>query len=548
MRKQEARDKVGKLEGRVKEVAGVMTGNRKLEREGSRQRAGGAVQESVGKARRNVGEIEYRGEVMSTHVTLHRRQAAAAVILTTMVLAGGCTMNAATGHRQFSLIGEQQEIAMGRDASKDVAQSMGLVDNPELQTYVQQVGATLAADSERPDLPWTFAVVDDPVVNAFALPGGFIYVTRGILAHFNSEAELASVMGHEIGHVTARHSVQQMSQAQLANIGLGVAMIASEDFQKYAGLASQGLQLMFLKFSRDDEREADSLGLRYLVRDGYDPHQMAKVFDTLARVSQAEGGGGIPVWASTHPAPERRAESISEQVQQLTGDQQTGRVDRDSYLHRLEGLVFGDDPRQGYAVGNIFYHPELAFQLTFPPGWVIVNQRQAVGALSPAKDAVVVLTLAEEGSPQAAAEAFFKQGDVERGNSWRQGYYYFRTVASSQQSQTLRGVAGFVSEGGHVYRLLGYTAGERWDSFGSDLQRCLASFTKLTDRHHLQVKPKLVRVVTLPRQMTVAEVARRYSSTVDAAELALLNGVGIDQRLERGQVVKIVVGGELPGS
>jgi predicted Zn-dependent protease len=228
-----------------------------------------------------------------------------------MLLMAGCSMNPATGQRQLALIGEQQEIALGQQSAESALAQFGRYDDAELQEYVAGVGQRLAAASERPNLPWSFTVVDDPVVNAFALPGGPIFVTRGILAHFGSEAELASVLGHEIGHVTARHSVEQMSTAQLANLGLGVAMIASESFRPYAGLAAQGLQLMFLKFSRDDESQSDELGLRYMTRTGYDPNEMPKMFATLDRISAAQGEGGR-IGDSTHqpgaPREHRRAD------------------------------------------------------------------------------------------------------------------------------------------------------------------------------------------------------------------------------------------------
>ena len=167
---------------------------------------------------------------------------------------------------------------MGREYDQDVAASIGLYADSGLQRYIQQFGARLAATSERPNLPWSFHVVDDPVVNAFALPGGFIYVTRGILAHLNSEAELAGVVGHEIGHVTARHSVSQMSKQQLAQIGLAVGTIASPEFERFGALASAGLGVLFLKYSRDAERQADDLGLRYMRRVNYDPREMPHVF------------------------------------------------------------------------------------------------------------------------------------------------------------------------------------------------------------------------------------------------------------------------------
>src|SRR5207249_7583393 len=177
------------------------------------------------------------------------------LILIMLAAVAACAVNPATGSRQLMLISESQEIAMGRDYDKQVAASIGLYADSGLQRYIQQFGARLAATSERPNLPWSFHVVDDPVVNAFALPGGFIYVTRGILAHLNSEAELAGVVGHEIGHVTARHTASRITKQQLAQVGLVVGSIASPQLERYAGLASSALNVLFLKYSRDDESQ-----------------------------------------------------------------------------------------------------------------------------------------------------------------------------------------------------------------------------------------------------------------------------------------------------
>ncbi len=186
----------------------------------------------------------------------------------------GCSTNPATGEKQLNLVGEQQEIAMGKEASQQVDSSMGLYQDAGLQNYVASLGKRLAAVSERPNLPWKFQVVDDPSVNAFALPGGFIYVTRGILTYLNNEAELVGVMGHETGHVTAEHSVNQMSKQQLAQLGLGLGAMLKPDWaQKYGQLAMAGMSLLFLKFSRDDESQADELGLRYMEKLRYNPQR-----------------------------------------------------------------------------------------------------------------------------------------------------------------------------------------------------------------------------------------------------------------------------------
>src|SRR5256712_151240 len=283
-------------------------------------------------------------------------------------LAAACASNPATGSRQLMLVSESQEIALGRDYDQQVAASIGIYPDSELQRYIQQFGARLAASSERPNLPWSFRVVDDPVVNAFALPGGFIYVTRGILAHLNSEAELAGVVGHEIGHVTARHSANQMTKQQLAQVGLVVGTIASPEFGRYSGLAGQALGVLFLKYSRDNERQADDLGLRYMRRVNYDPREMPHVFEMLARVSQAQGGGRVPEWLATHPDPENRRGRIEQEIAALPQNFTGVAVNRDIYLRRLDGLVYGSNPREGYFKENQFFHPQLRFRMTFPAG------------------------------------------------------------------------------------------------------------------------------------------------------------------------------------
>ncbi|MDH3745482.1 MAG: M48 family metallopeptidase, partial [Acidobacteriota bacterium] len=222
------------------------------------------------------------------------------------VLLGSCAVNPATGKRQLMLMSEAGEIAMGREAHPQIMASMGVYDDQGVQEYVAELGAELAALSERPNLPWTFTVLDDPAVNAFALPGGFIYVTRGIMTHLDSEAELVSVLGHEIGHVTGRHGAARMSKAQLMQVGLGVGMIVSPELQQFGDLAMQSMQLLFLKYSRDDERQADDLGLRYTVAGGWDAREMPEVFGVLKSVGEAAGAGRVPGWLSTHPDPGER--------------------------------------------------------------------------------------------------------------------------------------------------------------------------------------------------------------------------------------------------
>jgi len=479
------------------------------------------------------------------------RRIALALFILAVMLGTACAVNPATGKKQFTLISERQEIEIGRENDKAIVAQMGLYEDEALQAYVQKLGHHLASRSERPDLDWTFRVVDDSAVNAFALPGGYIYVTRGILAHMDSEAELASVLGHEIGHVTARHSVSQMSKAQLAQIGLTVGnAVASDKVQKFAGLAQAGLSLVFLKFSRDDERQADDLGLRYLVVGGYDPRPMAEMFDMLDRVSAAAGGGTVPGWASTHPKPANRRERAETKLAALEQDFSDWPARRGEFLAQIDGLSFGDDPRQGYFKDRRFYHPDLRFRMEFPDGWKTQNTRQAVIGVSPEEDAVVVLTLAGQETPEAALDQFFSETGIRRTGPAMGSISGLRTAGDGflveSEEGNIQGRVGFVSHGGQIFRLLGYSEEYRWSSHESPIRRALASFDNLTDRRALEVQPKRLKIVRADRASSLDQFASRHDATVPVGTLALVNGLDTDARLQSGRTYKVVTGGKLP--
>src|SRR3989475_966769 len=478
------------------------------------------------------------------------RRWAARLAMLAGVGAGGCAVNPATGSRQLMLISESQEIAMGRDYDKQVAASIGLDPDSGLQRYMQQFGARLAATSERPNLPWSFRVVDDPVVNAFALPGGYIYVTRGILAHLNSEAQSVGVAGHESGHVPARHSVSQMSKQQLAQIGLAFGAIASPESERFAGLASPGLGVLFLKYSRDAERQADDLGLRYMRRANYDPREMPHVFEMLTHVSQAQGGGRVPEWLATHPDPENRRGRIEQEVAALPQSFSGAAVNRDEYLRRLDGLVFGNNPREGYFKDNHFFHPELRFRLTFPEGWTSSNGRQAVVAVSPEKDAAVELSVAKERTMDAAASAFLAQRGFTSGYPARTSVGGLPAVsapfAAATENGPLRGTVRFVEHDGAVDRLGGYATEARWPAVQPVAERALQSFAPLTHPAALSVQPQRLDIVKLEQRTTIEELARKRPSPVSAATLALINQVEPQTPLEPGRLVKWIVGPALP--
>jgi predicted Zn-dependent protease len=432
---------------------------------------------------------------------------------------------------------------MGLQADKEVQAQYGTYADTAQSVYVAGIGKELAARSEKPDLPWTFRVVDDAAVNAFALPGGYVYVTRGLLTHLSTEAQLASVLGHEIGHVTGRHSAAQMSQQQLATVGLVAGMVARPDLaERFGGLAQSGLGVLFLKFSRDDEREADELGYRYAGRAGYELREMPAVFRTLGGLSA--GSDRLPGWLTTHPDPQDRARTIEAR---LTAEPPpSGRVERNKYLRALAGTVFGEDPREGFFRGTTFLHPEMRFELRFPSGFRTSNQKTSVAALSPSEDAVVILTLVGTDSPEAAARALAARPEIQltglrrtRVNGLEAALADLRAV-SNQRSFVGRVL--FVAHGGRTFRLLGYASPARFPAYAREIEESLASFAPLRDPEALSVQPRRVSLVELDRALRLEEFERLHPSTVPLETVALINQVFEGGRIGPG-LVKRVTGG-----
>jgi predicted Zn-dependent protease len=466
-------------------------------------------------------------------------------ILAVLVVLGACATNPATGRRELMLVSEGQEIALGQQEDQKAVASFGVYEDPALQDYVASLGHSIAERTERPKLPWTFRLVDDSAVNAFALPGGFVYMTRGILAYLDSEAELAMVMGHEVGHVTARHSASQMSSQQLMSLGMGIGMVAVPELRRYGDLAQLGLGLLFLKFGRDDENEADSLGLRYSARLGYDAEEGAQAFRMLDQLSEQSGSGRVPGWLSTHPDPGDRYERLLAAIRQqgLEG----GHVRREAYLKRLDGMVFGENPREGFFEKGAFYHPDLSFRFELPRGFEGQNTKQAVWAVSPNGDAVFQLTLGEGDSAEQAARGFFGDPEIRTLDTDRTSVNGLPAIVGTfdaQSGQTLvRGVAAFIQLEGRAYRLVGYTGRADWNRYSRSFGNAMNSFGPLRERWALDVQPRRVDVVVPRRDLTLAEFMERHPSTVPESTVAIINQLAKGETLKAGRQAKRITGG-----
>ena len=474
------------------------------------------------------------------------RQVPSTAILASAALVVACVKDPVTGKRELVLIGESEEIAMGQQGSADVEASMGLYKDAELGAYVEELGQGMAQDSERPHLSWQFRVIDSPVVNAFALPGGYVYLTRGILAYMNSEAAMAGVLGHEIGHVTARHHVEQMSKQQLAGLSLNVGTVFFPEARPFGDILGSGVGLLFLKFGRDAEKESDRLGVRYSLGRSYDPTEMAHFFAVLARLSGPERQ--VPAWASTHPDPQDRETTILA----LVSEQGAGRADlrtgAERYRRLTEDLIFGDNPREGFMRGSRFLHPELEFQLEFPEGWKVQNTQTVVYAAAPDGGASIQLTvsLVPPGTaPETHARDFFRQNKLEYGTGERLRVGPFSAYRAPFRALTrtgeLYGEAGFVADGDHIYEILGLTRRNAIRRYAPVFQDAIESFDRLRDRSALEIQPSRIHWVQASRNETLREALLEAGADSDGLDdMSVLNNLGLDKSLTKGQWIKVL--------
>lgn len=435
---------------------------------------------------------------------------------------------------------------MGKEADPEIVAEYGLYDDTDLATLVNEIGQSLAKTSQRPQLAYTFRLVDSPIVNAFALPGGYVYMTRGILAHFNSQDELAGVLGHEIGHVVARHGAEQMSRQQLAGLGLGVGALVSEHFARYAQYAGAGLNLLLLSYSRDQESESDMLGVEYSTKVGYNAHRMAEFFGTLKRMS-AQGGQSLPGFLSTHPDPgdrEVRVDALADEWQKKVVYQPRG-VTRYDYLKRIDGIVYGDDPRQGYVDGQVFYHPTLRFQFPIPKGWQLANSASTIMMIDPEKKAAVKLTLGKGDSPGAVADDFVSKSKATVRHREERTIQGFSSVVVESSIQAddgeLRIMSYFIHKDENIYVFHGFTSAELYGNYALAFSQAMGGFDKVTDTVVLNKKPKRVQVKKATQSGTLSSVLKAMRKNDDMlSEIALLNGLDTDAKVKEGDWLKLV--------
>ncbi|ODS55697.1 MAG: hypothetical protein ABS36_08830 [Acidobacteria bacterium SCN 69-37] len=470
-------------------------------------------------------------------------------LLLVVALAWGCATNPATGRRQLMLMSEAEEIQVGRKSDAEIRQQMGLYDDPDLQAYVRAVGTKLATASHRPDLPWTFAVVDEPAVNAFAVPGGFIYITRGILPFLRDEAELAGVLGHEVGHVDARHSAEAYSRQLGAGVGLAIAGVLAPSTQPIQGVAGAGLGVLFLRYGREAELESDRLGVGYAASQGWDPHGVPGMLSTLARLDAASGSSrGVPNWALTHPPAADRVARVQEAV--AAAPISSGLTNASTLDRHLDGLVFGDSREKGIVRGSEFLHPVLRFAVRFPEGWQVSNGETQVSARRDGQgNSVMLLELVQGTGPvrQVASDQMTKAGWRETdGEAARINGLdaYVGTYQGTIENTAVTLHAAHVRAGTQTYVIAGVAPSQEFAASAGLFEASIRSFRTLTQAEADRIQPSRVDFRVARGGDTWESLARDLGrGIISASSLAIMNGRDASVSPRTGERLRVVVGG-----
>ncbi len=475
------------------------------------------------------------------------------VIMTAVAVASmsGCAMNPVSGMPELALISVEQEKKIGAEEAKKVQEHMGLLGDRALASYLETLGQRLAMESPRRDVSYQFHGVDISEPNAFALPGGYIYVTRGLLALTNSEDELAGVVGHEIGHVAARHTVQRISKqgpfAAVFGIASGITGLISPFVGNLIGGVGDFTQsLIFSPYGRGQETEADRVGQEMAAKAGWDPAGLPRFLSTLEReVELMSKGPQRHSFFDSHPAtPDRVAKTTehAKQVQQMSREPIS--ASPTVFLSRLDGLVVGQRAANGMIQDRTFIHPDLNFFLEFPEKWQIENSPQKLVAVAPDRNAAVMVSAVGEGDdPLDGAREVEKATKV--------------SVVDKTQRTTVNGLPAarrhmdadgkigvdltWIAHAGLVYQITGLAPKNNFDSSRPVFTTVAQSFRPLSAEERAGVKEKRIRLIKANAGETIETLAARSNSAWTKEEIAVANALSVENRLEGGRLVKVAI-------
>ncbi len=481
------------------------------------------------------------------------------LILCLIISACAIQKSPVTGDRRVYGFSWEEAKQIGNKADKQVRAQFGVYDNRSIQQYVENVAERVLSVSDLRDegtpekyreTEFTFRVLASPVVNAFALPGGYIYVTRGLLAHLKSEAQLAVVLGHEIGHIAARHAAQSAFERQFSQILLLGGAVAGQAILGIPGgrvlqLGSLARRFLFLSYSREDERESDALGVEYAAKLGYHTAAAGDFFVSLERM--AAQTGGIPNWLSSHPDPADRAERIPQLAEEFRkrGFEQNVR-DIDEYMKELDNIIFGQNPRKGFTRGGTFFHPELEFYFPFPQSWNLTNTPSLVQIVNDAGNAIILFQIdADNSTPKASVYTFLRQEGIKvTGASQARNHglnaFEATAVAETRNGANVSFYIYSVAYNGNIYRFVAYTLSEQFAQLKNEFIGTTNSFQPLDDASILNIEPVRLNVyraeTTAPFRAFLPE---DLPLDITPEEVALANQTYLDETIEAGTWIKI---------
>ncbi len=485
-----------------------------------------------------------------------RRLRPGAFLLLLLPLAGTSSLSDWAARRTAAPAPAAASVAAPNQGPKPdpaVIAQFGLYNNATLQRLIDAKGKQMTAVSERPG-DYGFTVVDSPVINAFATPDGHVYFTRGIMAYFNDEAQFAGVLGHELGHITARHGQKQQTRSTIAGIGMLLgSIVAPRVMQSVGGIVQQGVGLGMLKYGRNDENEADGLGVKYSTKIGYDASHMADFFQTLQRTEAQSGVSSIPTFLSSHPnSADRytRVKGLASQARQSVGSKALA-VNRNQYLRAIEGLNYGEDPRQGFVENSVFYHPDLKFLFPIPSGWKSHNSPEQFQMQEPNGKAMLVFLGAPGNSLDEAGQALAKGIGLQSASAQKTTINGFPALVfegdqvqqdqSGQQAAGAHVLAQLIQDGNSIYAFVGLAAPASFSTYARQFQQAAQGYARLTDASKLSRQPEHIRIKTATGTQTLASAlaangipSKRYE------ELAILNGMRTTDKLAKGTLYKVV--------
>jgi len=487
-----------------------------------------------------------------------------AVLIFASVLAGcASSVNPISGRKSYGFAWTPaEEIQIGQESDASIVAQYGLYDDARLASYVDSLGRALAAvshfnragaDPVWANMEFHFRVLDSPVVNAFALPGGFIYVTRGLLAYLQNEAQLAVVLGHEIGHVVGRHGSRSMRKQQF---GMGALLLGALGSQAVFGgnaaqnvldLGSTATQLLFLKYGRDAETEADQLGVEYAAMTGYAASEGAWFFRSLKRM-QEQSGQELPSFLSSHPDPGDRENFIQQRSARYMADYPMNKVAQGSLFRFVQALVYGEDPRQGFVQNGMFHHPQMKFSFPVPDGFATINQPTRVVMVPENQEAVLYMEVdSQHQTAREAAEAFKAQEGivvVESGLGQAGGLSANYVVADAKDSDgnALRLRTQYIDYDGMVFVFTGLTSADKYASYSAWFVSTMVGFRRETDQTILNRQPDRVELRTATQTTRFDNLVAPFvaQTSLDALTLAIMNQVEMTQQIAPATVYKIV--------